>query len=157
MQRAERGFTERDVKWAAQECSWQVSGEMSVWWMLTGLQFARDTFPSSPMPTLADVITVGQLVEPNVNREGFRRVGVRVGSSIKPDWLEVPDLLDDLISRPPKEPKDYFEVFEEIHPFRDGNGRTGNILYNWVGGTLDKVIFPPNLWDDWRRYDGPPR
>jgi hypothetical protein len=39
----------------------------------------------------------------------------------------------------------YFE-YEEIHPFRDGNGRTGKILFNYLKGTLDNPQMPPNFW-----------
>lgn len=39
----------------------------------------------------------------------------------------------------------YFE-YEEIHPFRDGNGRTGKILYNYLLGSLNDPQMPPNFW-----------
>lgn len=39
----------------------------------------------------------------------------------------------------------YFE-YENIHPFKDGNGRTGKILYNYLKGTLDNPQMPPNFY-----------
>jgi fido (protein-threonine AMPylation protein) len=44
-----------------------------------------------------------------------------------------------------KEDQFYYE-YENIHPFRDGNGRTGKILYNYLLGTLDNPKMPPNFW-----------
>lgn len=44
----------------------------------------------------------------------------------------------------------YFS-FEHVHPFPDGNGRSGKIVYNWIRGTLDEPEFPPNFW----RIDNP--
>jgi len=40
---------------------------------------------------------------------------------------------------------DWYLAFEAVHPFCDGNGRTGKILYNWLLGTLKY----PVLVDDY--------
>ena len=153
---AERALTLDVVKWAAQEGAWQVSGELSVAWMIEAWQYAlkhRD----EPI-TLDHVLALGRLVEPTVNRRGLRTVGVRVGYSVKPPPQEVPELLDRLIEQQPSTPAvdnklavEWFHNYEEIHPFRDGNGRSGAIWYNFLRGSLSDPIFPPNLWNDPRR------
>ena len=35
---------------------------------------------------------------------------------------------------------EFYLEFEMIHPFGDGNGRTGKVLHNWLLGTLDKPV-----------------
>lgn len=143
-------FTFIVIKWAAQECEWQQSGEMSVAWMIEGWQYAmmrRD----KPI-ALQHVLDLGLLVEPRTNSNGLRKVGVRVGYDVKMSHTVVPHALDRLLEHQGDlDPVEWFREYEEIHPFRDGNGRTGNILYNWLLGTLPEPVFPPNLWHDPRR------
>jgi hypothetical protein len=119
---------------------------------------------------------LGQLVEPTKNKNGFRRIPIGVddpnlGWIEKASWERVPDLLTSLLeayysgglivvdqvvgdwehrSRGHKlsktaEDQFYYE-YENIHPFRDGNGRTGKIIYNYLCGTLNNPIMPPNFW-----------
>jgi hypothetical protein len=35
---------------------------------------------------------------------------------------------------------DWYLAFESVHPFSDGNGRTGKIFHNWLLGTLDEPV-----------------
>lgn len=37
-------------------------------------------------------------------------------------------------------PDEFYVEFEKIHPFVDGNGRTGKILHNWLLGTLGDPV-----------------
>lgn len=104
----------------------------------------------------------------------FRSIQIFVGNgwevTEKAPWERVPDLLtlllesyydgslfaQDYENHPYKEyginplsrraeDEFYFE-YENIHPFVDGNGRTGKILYNYLLGTLENPVLPPNFW-----------
>lgn len=137
------------IRWAAQECEWQRSGERSVAWMVAGWLYARRN--RNRAVTVAHILNLGAVVEPRHNLNGLRTVGVRVDDDVKmsPDW--VPEALDQLVADDKLNPTEWFREYETIHPFRDGNGRTGNILYNWRLGTLLDPVMPPNLWKDPRR------
>jgi hypothetical protein len=90
---------------------------------------------------------LGSTIEPVRNADGFRRVGVRVGLDIKPDWYDVPRQLDHLIeAENTLEPGPWYYEFEMIHPFVDGNGRTGKVLFNLLNGTLAEPVWPPDYF-----------
>lgn len=46
---------------------------------------------------------------------------------------------------------DWYLMFEFVHPFGDGNGRTGKVLHNWLLGTL----FDPVLVYDYFGHGNP--
>lgn len=87
------------------------------------------------------------LIEPQYNDEGnwWRRVDVSVGLHNPPTAREVPRLMTRFIENVEgMEALEAYKEFEFIHPFEDGNGRTGKIILNWLNGTLFDPIFPPN-------------
>lgn len=167
------------VKFAAIECRLQMSGEISVFDMINGMIYAQDISQQNNVgkddfrrPTVSDVINLGRLIEPNDNAYGFRTCGVQIGSDVKMDWEDVPRQVVNLMEAVRDgafEPRsagpgitttrnsganEFFKAYEEIHPFRDGNGRTGAILFNWLNGTLYRPVWPNNFWKDPRRTVG---
>jgi Fic/DOC family len=97
-----------------------------------------------------DIEHLGMYIEPVRNWKGFRRTGVRVGNRICPEWEKVRPLLEDLFKRHGEEallPFVFYRQLLEIHPFVDGNGRTGKVVLNWLNGTLLDPTFPPaDFW-----------
>lgn len=140
------------IRFCAIECELQRSGERSVFRMVKAWRYAVS---EGGRPTEADVVALGRLVEPEVNEGGYRQVGVRVGANVKMEWRVVPDAMKQLFEHGTKlDPGAWFYEYENIHPFRDGNGRTGQILFNWLNGTLSNPMWAPNFWDDPRRVEG---
>lgn len=158
------------VRFCAIECRLQMSGEISVYDMVRGMIYAQDR--SSIRPTVTDVLELGKLIEPNDNYKGFRTCGIRVGSDVKMDWQDIPRQVVNLMEAVREgafDPRplgpgisstrigganEFFKTYEEIHPFTDGNGRTGAILFNWLNGSLYKPVWPDNYFSDPRRTVG---
>jgi hypothetical protein len=145
------------VRFCAVECELQRSGERSVFWMIAGFLYAQaaETTHDDGLPLEEDVLALGGYIEPEKNRDGYRTVGVRVGYDLKPHPAEVPGLMKGLMElTSPIMAEEWFRQYEEIHPFRDGNGRTGQILYNWIRSSLDAPVWAPDFWADPRRRPG---
>lgn len=144
------------VRFCAIECEHQGSGELSVYNMVNAWDWAQ-TQAQQGNPTLSDVEHLGMLVEPKWNKPGFRTVDVRVGWDVKIPWYDVPKAMNDLILGLEADmyaPEQFFWEYEQIHPWRDGNGRSGAILFSWLSDTLEHPKWPPNYWNDPRRKSG---
>ena len=126
-----------------------LDGLTRVAWMLEAwcTALTRDEYPAE----LHQVEYLGRLVEQDKNRNGFRSCGVRVGTTVVnvPPGEIVPRLERLLSLWDNLEPLALYREFELIHPFIDGNGRTGKILLNWRNGTLLAPVFPPqDFWGE---------
>lgn len=73
---------------------------------------------------------------PRRERGAFRRCGVMVGGRVCPPWEEVPKLHGMWFlawgdANTAEKIKVAHIQWEKIHPFVDGNGRTGRMIMNW--------------------------
>lgn len=88
--------------------------------------------------------TLAWMLEPaNTNINKWRTCNVSIGGRLCPPPDEIEDLMrrwqNNLSSMTPLEA---YKEFEYIHPFVDGNGRVGKIIYNVLMGTMDNPTFP---------------
>jgi len=108
-----------------------------------GLRFVEKHLKKSPL-THEDVLKLHQVIAGGVMDQGtagrYRTIAVRVGKYVPPPANEVSGLMFELLEWWNKEAPKLSPVlssailhyrFEEIHPFADGNGRTGRALALW--------------------------
>ena len=124
-------------------------GGIRVGWMLYAWEWAVEN--QNRLPELQDFKILGQRVEKVKNAKGFRNCYVMVGMKFVQTTPE--QVYDELIELEKKiknggmTPLDIYRAYEEIHPFEDGNGRSGKIILNWLNKSLSSPIFPPdNFW-----------
>lgn len=145
------------VRFCAEEVERQGRGPIEVAGMVEAWSKAVSAWRAVPghargFPGLSislDRIRVwAQIIEPTRNDGDWRSCFVRVGTRVCPAPQLVPDLMQRWWDhRLDMTPAEAYREFEEIHPFADGNGRVGKIVFNWFNVTLSKPEMPPNFWE----------
>jgi Fic family protein len=120
------------------------SGKLRVKWMLQAWKVAIALSESNKYPSIDIIEILGKTIEPKKNKFGFRKCMVRVGYYTPPHPSEIKMRLERLWKfLLDQTPIEAYKEFEMIHPFEDGNGRTGKILLNWLNKSLNDPVFPP--------------
>lgn len=157
------GFCHDEVVRQGHDPRSRADGGVRVQWLLNAWSYARTAAHDHDYPTLTDVLFIGSLVEPEENKNGFRRGAIWIGDErrgaegVHERMVRLFDVAKEV------EPvtgrgwykgmtaDEFYLEFEYIHPFGDGNGRTGKVLHNWLLGTLDD----PVLVDDYFGHGNP--
>lgn len=135
------------IRYCAEEVERQQDEPTAVWWLCQAWHEAIRRRALSQTLTVGIVEDLGRLVVPGLNAAGFRQGGVRVGSRICPHPTEILPALVKLF-RPETlatlTPDEVYYHYELIHPFNDGNGRTGKIVLSWLSDSLMAPVMPSN-------------
>lgn len=135
------------VEFCAEECRRQKSGYDSVGRMVEAWEYAARRASAGSKIRVQDILQIGHLVEPQVNHRGFRTVPVTIRSIPLIDASFVPRAIENLVKyQQNMTPAEFYREYETIHPFEDGNGRSGKILFCWLDSDMWVPNWPPSYW-----------
>ena len=137
------------ISYCADECRRQKSGELSVFWMINAYQrlaafHDSDAVKSSLTAELIEELYT--LVEPKINKRGFRVTNVILDGNVI-GWQNILRQMDNLLTAQNElSPLEFYREFEEIHAGSDGTGRVGSLLFNYLVGSLEVPVAPPDVF-----------
>jgi Fic family protein len=90
----------------------------------------------------------------------WRKCAVYIGGREGRPWYAIPELIDNWCEmvqhyKTAKDIQHAHVEFERIHPFVDGNGRTGRILWQWLrlkNNLPLKIIYEGKKWDYYKWF-----
>jgi Fic/DOC family len=136
---------ERVMKFCEEEVRRQRDDPVEVPNLFYAWDYAVDHNPS--ILTVDFILQLGFLAKPSVNNRGFRKYPIRIGYDTRSNERDIPVQviqLCELYNEGRLTPQELYMEYEYIHPFGDGNGRTGKILFNWANKTLLDPVMPEN-------------
>jgi hypothetical protein len=160
------------VRFCAEECARQGSGEVSVanmfdawFWMLsTKPHCVLDTNGWKIVLNAELILQLGKMIDPRNYSWRTVPVSIRntdnnwIASSVIPviDFDRALFMLCQSSNDGTITAETFYKEFEKIHPFIDGNGRVGCILYNALLSSLNDPRETPDLKDPgfFTRKDG---
>ena len=94
------------------------------------------------------IILLGKMVIPF--NDGYRQTPVTFANGTSGiQWTLIPRQMGLLLDSVGEiSPDEFYINFERIHPFEDGNGRVGAILWNFMNGTIESPKCPPNFFEE---------